>query len=272
MTPSAIPGFLTKTEVAELYGRSHRSLTRDFSSAVRVKNVEVLKHLKILTDDEKIREGTDVTLDQIQDLSNRGLSPTWYIERAWAAKRYGLQPEPHVPEPRAKTPRRPTADSTIVLSDESGLVRNLEEQIKTLRDDKEKLYSELTIKNEQIREANNRTRESNVLMKELQTLLADVQQRALLPLPTQPRQTTTSRSPASSDVIDGRQAQPTAVQDAAKAPTSKTRQRSGADAKRKSKATSPAMSKASADSTAAERSKSRWYEFPTVKRIFTRRP
>ena len=129
MTPSAIPGFLTKTEVAELYGRSHRSLTRDFSSAVRVKNVEVLKHLKILTDDEKIREGTDVTLDQIQDLSNRGLSPTWYIERAWAAKRYGLQPEPHVPEPRAKTadvppliPRSfcPTrADSSAVLKNRS---------------------------------------------------------------------------------------------------------------------------------------------------------
>jgi hypothetical protein len=270
MTPSAIPGFLTKTEVAELYGRSHRSLTRDISSAVRVKNVEVLKHLKILTDDEKIREGTDVTLDQIQDLSNRGLSPTWYIERAWAAKRYGLQPEPPVPEPRAKTTRRPNADSAVIVSDESGLVRSLEEQIKTLRDDKEKLYSELTIKNEQIREANNRTRESNVLMKELQTLLADVQQRALLPLPSQPRQTTNSRSPASSDVIDDRQSQPAAVQDVAKAPTSKTRQRSGPDGKRKSKATSPAPSKSSADSPSTKRPTSRW--FPTFKRIFTRRP
>ena len=48
----------------------------------------------------------------------------------------------------------------------------------------------------------------------------------MLPLPTQPRQTTTSRSPASSDVIDGRQTQPAAVQDTAKSPSSKTRQRS----------------------------------------------
>ena len=274
MTTSAIRGFLTKKEVTELYGRSHRSLTRDFSSAVRVGDREVLAHLKILTDDETVREGTDVTLDQIQDLSNRGLSPTWYVERAWAAKRYGVQSEPQVAAspPRSKSPPRSNVDPTVLLSDESVLVRRLEEQIKDLQGVREKLYSELSIKNEQIKQANDRTRESNVLMKELQTLLGDVQQRALLPLPIQPGQPTPSRSPSSDVVVEGGQSQQTTTQQIPKAPAPKARQRSVQDTKRKSKSPSITPSKAATDSTSKDRRRSKWYEFPTVKKIFTRRP
>ena len=178
MTPSAIPGFLTKKEVEELYGRSHRSLTRDFSSAVRVADREILAHLKVRTEDGIVREGTDVTLEQIQELSNNGLSPTWYIEDIWAGQRYGTRTESaeKSSSSESKKSQRTDADAPTLLSDESELVRRLEGQIKDLQHDKDKLYNELGIKNEQIKQANERTRESNVLMKELQTLLGDVQQ------------------------------------------------------------------------------------------------
>ncbi len=49
MSAFPIQGFITKKEVEQLYGRSHRSLTRDFSSAVRVGDTEVLANLKIYT-------------------------------------------------------------------------------------------------------------------------------------------------------------------------------------------------------------------------------
>jgi hypothetical protein len=273
MTPSAISGFLTKKEVAELYGRSHRSLTRDFSSAVRVGDREVLTHLKIVTEDKAVREGTEVSLEQIQDLSNRGLSPTWYIERSWAAERYGAPSEPHIaPSSRSKNSPRSNVDPTVLLSDESAMVRRLEEQITDLQGDKEKLYSELSIKNEQIKQANDRTRESNVLMKELQTLLADVQQRALLPLPNQPGQTTAGHSSPAEVIIESRQAQPTSAPKVSKPPVPKARQRSAPDRKRKSKVSSANTSDSSADSKLPDSQRAKWYEFPTVKRIFTRRP
>ncbi len=267
MTPSPIPGFLTKKEVAELYGRSHRSLTRDFSSAVRTGNLDVLTHLKIRTDDEKIREGTAVSLEQIQAWSNRGLSPTWYIEREWAERQFGVEKEAPVPSTsaRSKTSPRPARDPTVFISDESVLIRRLEEQINDLKRDKDELRGELSIKNEQIQQANERTRESNVLMKELQTLLGEVQQRALLPLPMQSGRATSADSRSADAVIEPH---PTAVQQVARAPAPKPRQRTRQDSKRKSKAQPTTPSTSSSETATASRPKHRWYELPTVKRIF----
>src|SRR5258708_982061 len=102
MTPATISGYLTKKEVEERYGRSHRSLTRDFSSAVRRQDEKVLPHLKLQTEDGNVRPGTDVTLEQIQELSNEGLSPTWYVEGEWAAERYGARTTPIEERPFTK--------------------------------------------------------------------------------------------------------------------------------------------------------------------------
>lgn len=268
MTAASIKGFLTKKEVQERYGRSHRSLTRDFSSAVRVKDREVLTHLKVLTDDGTVREGTDVTLEQIQELSNNGLSPTWYIEGGWAAVRYGARSEPRAPSTPLKS-RGATASAgepPVLLADENQLVRRLEGQIQDLQRDKEKLYDELSIKNEQIKQANERTRESNVLMRELQTLLGDVQQRALLPIPVQQGQS------SSVDVVvhDDELRQP-ATQPMSKVPVPKARHRSGADSKRKHKVSSPASPKGSVDVKAKGNQKPKRDYFPTFRKLFSRR-
>ena len=259
MTPAPIAGHLTKKEVSERYGRSHRSLTRDFSTAVRTGDAEVLTHLRLQTDDGTERLGTDVSLEQIQELSNKGLSPTWYVEEEWAAKRYGpkddvikddLKTEAQASQSRDDQTRASGADRDL-------LVQRLEDQIHDLQQDKEQLYRELTIKNEQIREANERTRESNVLMKELQTLLGNVQQRALLPLPND------EKSPRWNDgiVVDESDSEP------AKKSTPETvnSKRSSISRPKKSKAKgSPSKAKPTSPS------KPKWNEFPTFKRLISR--
>src|SRR3712207_1322058 len=86
MTTATIAGYLNKKEIEANYGRSYRSLTRDITRAVKSRDSEVLEHLKLVTDDNQIREGIDVTFDLIQELSNNGLRPMWVAEEMWVAK------------------------------------------------------------------------------------------------------------------------------------------------------------------------------------------
>lgn len=286
MSATPIRGFITKKEVEELYGRSHRSITRDFSSAVRVGDNTVLKHLKLRTEDEQVRDGDDVTLELIQELSNNGLTPTWYIERTWAEQRYGVRSKTAKPTSTPQPQKQSTArGEQVLVSDESELVVRLEDQIKDLKRDKDQLHQELTIKNEQIKEANERTRESNILMKELQGLLGNVQQRALLPLPNQPVKTdrtvpdvpivqdptpqatvtkpTRDNTPAKSS-RPARKRQPTKEGTTkSKKPASRTKRKSPSQNKRKT----PVPKRPPTKKTPA---KSRWFETPTLSRMFSR--
>jgi hypothetical protein len=267
MTPPPISGFLTKTEVEELYGRSHRSLTRDFSAAVRLKDQKVLTHLKLQTEDGKVRQGTEVSLEQIQELSNKGLSPTWYVEGNWAAERYGARTTAANESTPAKAREKQPSDGKPPAASvgEGELVRRLEEQIQDLQRDKEKLYNELSIKNEQIQQANDRTRESNVLMKELQTLLGNVQARALLPLPTQPTPHASARR--TTDIINGVESgEPVEAKSATVTP-SKPRARSEKGSVRSKSKVPPEKS----EPVATVPEKPKWYEMPTFGRIISRR-
>lgn len=270
MTPAPIPGFLTKKEVEERYGRSHRSLTRDFSVAVRRGDPKVLPHLKLQTEDGTVRSGTEVTLEQIQKWSNEGLSPTWYVEGEWAAERYGVRPTSTSQRPSAKTGDAPenAGEPTKVRPDATELVQRLEQQIQDLQHDKEKLYHELNIKNEQIQQANDRTRESNVLMKELQTLLGNVQERALLPRPKQSTSDTVATVTEADIKNDDRSTEPTTVR-SAKITSTKPRPRSEkGSGGQKTNATTPATKSPAAD----KHPKPKWYEMPTFDRILRRRP
>lgn len=269
MTPTPIPGFLTKKEVEQRYGRSHRSLTRDFSAAVRRSDLKVLPHLKLQTEDGTVRPGTDVTLDQIQDWSNQGLSPTWYVEGEWAAERYGVRSTPSPDRSSVKSGGAPAdmQEPATVRSDASELVRRLEQQIQDLQHDKEKLYSELSIKNEQIQQANDRTRESNVLMKELQTLLGNVQERALLPLPSQ-QSSDVVQSVTEADIKgDGPATEPISGR-ASKVMPAKTRPRSDKGSSGQKSKVTPATKLA----TPNKQPKPKWYETPTLNRFLRRRP
>jgi hypothetical protein len=269
MTPTSIPGFLTKKEVEERYGRSHRSLTRDFSAAVRRADPKVLPHLKIQTEDGTVRLGPDVTLEQIQKWSNQGLSPTWYVESEWAAERYGVRSTPNPQRPSARTGEAPADlhQPTTARPDSSELLRRMEQQIQDLQHDKEQLYRELGIKNEQIQQANDRTRESNVLMKQLQTLLGNVQERVLLPLPSQPTPDTVA-TVTEADIKDDESSTTPITRQATKVSSTKPRPRSekGSSGQKSNPAPTPTKSP-----TADKHPRPKWYETPTLDRIFRRR-
>ena len=269
MTPTPIPDYLTKKEVEEQYGRSYRSLTRDFSTAVRLKDEAILIHLKLHTEDGTLRQGTDVTLEQIQELSNSGLSPTWYVEGEWAARRYGTRTAPTPDSPPSQVREKSSDRERIVDAASPELVRRLEIQIEDLQRDKEKLYQELSIKNEQIQQANDRTRESNVLMKELQSLLANVQERALLPLPS--RLLSESSPPAPRvETMQNAKITPTASpKSAVEKLQPKSRPLVGKGSVRSRPKGQPHTGKAELAKSAP--TKPKWYETPTLKRILKRR-
>jgi hypothetical protein len=146
-------------------------------------------------------------------------------------------------------------------------VTNLREQIEELKRDKERLHTELGIKNEQIKEANARTRESNTLMQELQKMLGNWQDQAFKSLPAR------AVSPLSQqqDAVDmAAGVQPAVAHDV---PTTgeKGTAVSGASSTNKRKPSTTPKRKASAPKAEpASSSKPKWYEMPTVKRLLSK--
>ncbi|MCA9076817.1 MAG: hypothetical protein KDA93_17455 [Planctomycetaceae bacterium] len=86
-------GHLTKKEASQRSDRSHRSLTRNVSTAMRTGAKDVLTPLKLPTENGTTRARADVSLEQIQDLSYQGRGPAWYVDEEWAGERYGPKHE-----------------------------------------------------------------------------------------------------------------------------------------------------------------------------------
>ncbi len=176
MTSATLTGFLNKKEIEANYGRSYRSLTRDITKAVRSRDANILQHLKLVTDDEQIREGSDVTLDLIQELSNSGLRPMWLAEETWVAERClkrsatlengdtSIQKDSD-PKPIVPTTNFDSQDARDLYQK---LLRDLEKQ-------NELLVGQLKIKDDQIRAANQQAEQSQQLMRDLHVLLKNVQ-------------------------------------------------------------------------------------------------
>lgn len=270
MTPATLPGYLTKKEVEEHFGRSHRSLTRDFSAAVRRKDENILPHLKLHTEDGTVRPGTDVTLEQIQKWSNEGLSPTWFVEGEWAAERYGARTPPaseqFTPKAREHFLREKNSDELQTVPSE--VVRHMEEKIRDLQRDKERLHHELDIKNDQIQQANERTRESNLLMNKLQTLLANAQERALLPMPSQPA-SDSQQHVSHANVIESEKSSEPIQTQTSNVVEKKSRTRSEKGSARPKSKVKPSSGKPTTLITKS--AKPKWNEMPTFGRLFRRR-
>ena len=133
MSASPVTNYLTKKEIEENYNRSHRSLTRDFSNAVRVGDSEILQHLKLRTDDGNELVGTEVTLEMIQELSNKGLSPTWYAKQEWVQQRYSKETTKAKPVKQEEGSKVSSVEETpVVTSTSNELVATLKSQITRL--------------------------------------------------------------------------------------------------------------------------------------------
>ena len=184
MTTATLAGFLSKKEIEASYGRSFRSLTRDITRAVRAGDTDILRHLKLVTEDEKVREGSEVTLDLIQELSNDGLRPMWLAEESWVAdwckgrpgQRRDVFERMEVETDSGLVMQSPSDDSQAAATPTpSASVELLHQRIEDQKQQINMLRGQLEIKDEQIRTANQLAEQSQHLMRDLHVLLSNVQ-------------------------------------------------------------------------------------------------
>jgi hypothetical protein len=180
MPLTLVPGFITKKETAELFQRSHRQLTRDLADAMKVQDPKVLDNCRLRTEDGETRQGIGITPELLDQLRIEGKNPVWYLRTSWLEKTYG-----------GRGQRRDQRPSTVFAADmEDGtdassrpdLVHVLRERIRGLEADKQDLRDEMKIKNQQIADRVEREKETNALIRDLHTLMADSQRRLLPPI------------------------------------------------------------------------------------------
>ena len=103
--------YIGRKAAAEKYRRGERTLERDISQALKVRNEKFLQHLRLRTKDGDLIPGTDVTFEKIDELKNSGQVPTWEIAEAYLMDRYGLRSEEPSKTDRVQPPEEGTETS-----------------------------------------------------------------------------------------------------------------------------------------------------------------
>ena len=103
--------YIGRKAAAGKYRRGERTLERDISQALKVRNEKFLKHLRLRTKEGDLLPGTDVTFEKIDELKNTGQVPTWEISEAYLAERYGLRSEESPKTDRLQPPEEGTETS-----------------------------------------------------------------------------------------------------------------------------------------------------------------
>ena len=198
---------ITKAEAAIVYRRSERSLSRDITNAIKFRDVIVLKNVELLLEDGTRRPGSELTIGEIVNLRDRGLNPTWLLQRQWLQKKYGRRDESppraqqnSVAEPNAEDDALPSVPLPQDLSQRAVVLMAQNEALKQtnadLRIQTMRLEKELDRRAEERREENELQKQNNVLMQQIYNLLSKMQETPgqinILPAPatvTRPRRT-----------------------------------------------------------------------------------
>ena len=175
MPPTPVPGFITKKETAQHFQRSHRQLTRDLADAMKVQNPKVLDNCRLHTEDGETREGIGVTTELLDELRIKGKNPVWYLRTSWLEKTYGRRGRSQRREQTPAGAFNADAEEGSDVSSRPDLVHVLRERIKGLEQDKQDLRDEMKIKNQQMADRVEREKETNALIRDLHTLMADLQ-------------------------------------------------------------------------------------------------
>lgn len=187
MTTFSTDGFLNKRDAALAFQRSHRSLSRDVTTAVRLGDAAYLAHWRLETQDGTVRSGTEVTIELLDALRDAGQVPTWWAEPEFLALKYGRRGEENAstegrgeaagggPAPVAAAAGG-GAVAGVVTGPTAGVVPLLERQIAELQSDKRHLLQELERSYELRKEDNELREQNNKLMEQLYGLLTSMQQ------------------------------------------------------------------------------------------------
>lgn len=84
-----ISGFVKKRTASQRYKRSPRQLTRDITVALEMRDMAMLAHLRIRTEDGAVFEGTELTPEQIKSLRDEGQNPMWFLRTSWLEETFG---------------------------------------------------------------------------------------------------------------------------------------------------------------------------------------
>lgn len=196
MPDSTPPEYITKTEAARLYRRSERSISRDITNAVKFRDQRLLSHVELRLEDGTRRAGTELTIEEIVELRDRGLNPTWMLETTWLRNAYGSRAEPldenntvstfPSAEARTQQPLPEDLDQRVaVLTTQNEALR---QNNADLRSQNVRLEKELDRRAEELREENELQRQNNVLIQQVYNLLSAIQGLPnILPAPSHTR-------------------------------------------------------------------------------------
>ena len=174
--------YITKTEAARLYRRSERSISRDITNAVKFGDQPLLKYIELRLEDGTRRPGTELTIDEVVALRNRGLNPTWMLQIGWLTSSYGrrderldtgadFDPPMHPKMPEAST-ALPPEQRIAVLTAQNDALRQANVDLRVQAD---RLEKELDRRDEERREENELQKQNNVLMLQIYNLLIQMQ-------------------------------------------------------------------------------------------------
>ena len=154
-------------------------------NAVKFGDVRVLQHVELRLEDGTRRPGTELTIEEIVDLRDRGLNPTWLLQTVWLKTAYGLRGEPPVgasfdlPDSLDSSADHlpPLPDDleqrAAVLAAQNDALRQSNAD---LRNQAERLEKELDQRAEERREENELQKQNNVLMQQVYNLLSQMQE------------------------------------------------------------------------------------------------
>ncbi len=143
----------------------------------------MLDHCRLRTEDGEIRQGIGITPELLDQLRIEGKNPVWYLRTSWLEKTYGGRGRGQRRDQRPSVVFNGDAEEGIDAATRPDLVHVLRERIRGLEADKQDLRDEMKIKNQQMADRVEREKETNALIRDLHTLMADLQRR--LPPPTQ---------------------------------------------------------------------------------------
>jgi hypothetical protein len=192
--PDGASQFVTKAEAAQVYRRSERSISRDITNALKFKDKRILQHVELRLENGTRRPAAELSIEEVIQLRDDGLNPTWFLESQWLKKHYGRRDE------RASKPTPPNVVEDV-LTDTPPLPDNIDlraavlaaqnealrQSNADLRMQAERLQKELDVRAEEHREETELQKQNNVLMQQVYTMLSSMQESAgkvaVLPAP-----------------------------------------------------------------------------------------
>lgn len=202
MDQDSLDGFITRKQACEQFDISDRSIGRYLKKAMQKNDAAFLNHFRLITLDDEIIAGPNVSFEVLERLQAEGRVPTWLVSQAWMQQQFALRNGATADEladpignDKPKSEQIPGGQETGESQDsQEAVIRLLREQVTGLQEDKRKLEEEK-------REMREDSRETRKLMNHMQQLMGHMQDR-LLPEKTTSHSAEPSGSVADAEVVD----------------------------------------------------------------------